>query len=95
MKVQNIQCATISNLNFSGRKNSNSPEFSSAHSHISAGSSAVQNGLKTAGAWFAFGVGLDYAGRKFTIFKSPFKNSLFINLIIAAVAGGYTFFKNK
>lgn len=94
MKVQNIQFTTNSNMYFKGR-NSSTPEFSSAHPSPQIASYPIQNGMKTAAAWFGFGVGLDYAGRKFTVFKSPLKNSLFINLIIAAVAGVYTYVKTK
>lgn len=49
--------------------------------------------LTTTGAWFAFGVGLDFISRKLTFFKSPTKNSLAINGIISAGAGLFTAYK--
>lgn len=55
--------------------------------------SVVQAGAQTACGWFAFGVGLDYVGRKCSFFKSPAKNSLFINTVLAAIAGCYTCIK--
>ncbi len=55
----------------------------------------TKNALTTTAAWFAFGVGLDYAGRKCTVFKSPVKNSFFINTLIAMGAGLCTYFSNK
>ena len=60
--------------------------------------SPVYQGLNTAGAWFLFGVGLDYISRKVSFSKSPFKNSLAINSIIGTIAGlatGYKGFHNK
>ncbi len=93
MKIQNIQFTTASNRTFKGRNSA--PEFSSAHSPSLAADYSIHSGMKTAAAWFTFGVGLDYAGRKFTVFKSPLKNSLFINLIIATVAGIYACIKRK
>lgn len=57
--------------------------------------SPVQDSLKTAGAWFGFGVGLDFVCRKITFFKSPVKNSLFVNSTLAAIAGTCTYIKNK
>ncbi len=47
--------------------------------------------LETAGAWLGFGIGLDFVCRKIAVFKSPVKNSLFINGILALGAGIYTF----
>ena len=38
-----------------------------------------RDGLSTAGAWFSFGVGLDFISRKFQFSKSPLKNSLALN----------------
>ncbi len=49
--------------------------------------------LTTTGAWFAFGVGLDFISRKLTFFKSPTKNSLAINGIISTLAGATTAYK--
>lgn len=55
----------------------------------------MQNAATTAGAWFAFGVALDYAGRKCHVFKSPTKNSILINSVIAAGAGLWAFFTTR
>ncbi len=55
--------------------------------------SPIQPAAQTALAWFGFGVGLDFVSRKCSFFKSPAKNSLFINSMLACLAGGYTFFK--
>ena len=38
----------------------------------------MQDGLNTAGAWFGFGVVLDFVSRKCHFFKSPVKNSIVI-----------------
>ncbi len=54
-----------------------------------------RDSLTTAGAWFGFGVGLDLLSRKCRFSKSPFKNSLAINSILAASAGGYTWWRGK
>lgn len=50
----------------------------------------MKDGLTTAGAWFAFGVGLDLVSRKLQFSKSPIKNSLAINGIIGGGAGLFT-----
>lgn len=47
--------------------------------------------LETAGAWLGFGIGLDFVCRKIAVFKSPVKNSFFINGLLALGAGIYTF----
>ena len=47
----------------------------------------IENGLKTAGAWFGFGVALDLISRNVCFSKSPMKNSIAINSIIASTAG--------
>lgn len=54
----------------------------------------LPNALSTAGAWFGFGIALDFVSRKFQFTKSPTKNSLIINGIIAAGAGLYTGIKS-
>ena len=51
--------------------------------------SPIRTGLSTAGGWFAFGVGLDFASRKIQFSKSPTKNSIMINSILALGAGIY------
>ena len=53
-------------------------------------SSATSDALKSAGAWFGFGVGLDLISRKFPLSKSPTKNSIMTNGIIAGIAGLFT-----
>lgn len=58
-------------------------------------SNNTQKALTTTGAWFAFGVGLDCVGRKCKVFKSPTKNSVFINSIISLIAGIVTYFSQK
>ncbi len=55
----------------------------------------LQNAATTAGGWFAFGVGLDYAGRKCQVFKSPTKNSILINGILATGAGLWALIPKK
>lgn len=55
----------------------------------------LQNAATTAGGWFAFGVGLDYAGRKCQVFKSPTKNSILLNSVIAVGAGLWAFFTTR
>ena len=47
----------------------------------------LENGLKTAGAWFGFGVALDLISRNVCFSKSPMKNSIAINSILASTAG--------
>ena len=59
------------------------------------GRSHIQPALQTAAGWFGFGVGLDFVGRKCSFFKSSTKNSLFINSVLAGIAGSYTFFKTR
>ncbi len=51
---------------------------------------ALKTGLTTAGAWFGFGIGLDYISRKIKLSKSPTKNSFMINSILAVGAGVYS-----
>lgn len=55
--------------------------------------SPLHESLNTTGAWFAFGVGLDWISRKFSFFKSPMKNSLVINGTISIAAGAVTAYK--
>lgn len=50
----------------------------------------LKSGLTTAGAWFGFGVGLDFLSRKVKFSSSPTKNSFAINAILALGAGTYT-----
>lgn len=55
----------------------------------------MQDGLSTAGAWFGFGVVLDFVSRKCHFFKSPVKNSIVMNGIIGVGAGAITCVKEK
>ncbi len=55
----------------------------------------TQKAITTTTAWFTFGIGLDFVGRKCQFFKSPTKNSIFINAIIASTAGLFTFLPQK
>lgn len=58
----------------------------------------IQQGINTAGAWFGFGVALDFVTKKINFFKSPLKNSIAVNGIIAAAAGlvtAYSVFSQK
>ena len=82
MKVTNIQSPKYNSINFCAQKNNagNSPTFEKR--------SPVYQGVNTAGAWFGFGVVFDFILRKCPVFfKSPLKNSLFINGVIGAIAG--------
>ncbi len=83
MKVQNISITTPQ-INFCAAGNkTNGGVFHNTPK-------SLQNGAATAGAWFAFGVGMDFVSRKLHFTKSPTKNSLIINGIIASGAGIYT-----
>lgn len=55
----------------------------------------IHDGLSTAGAWFGFGIVLDFVSRKCHFSKSPTKNSILTNGIIAAGAGIFTIIKEK
>ncbi len=61
---------------------------------ISFKQNSIQKGASTAGAWFGFGIGLDFISRKLHFAKSPTKNSIIINGILGLGAGGYTAFKS-
>lgn len=83
MKVQNINIFTP-HINFCAAGNkTNGGAFHNTPK-------SLQSGAATAGAWFVFGVGLDLVSRKLHFTKSPTKNSLIINGIIASGAGIYT-----
>ena len=58
-------------------------------------SSATSDALKSAGAWFGFGVVLDFVSRKCHFFKSPVKNSIAMNGLIGVGAGAITCAKDK
>lgn len=57
--------------------------------------SPIRDGVSTAGAWFGFGVGLDFLSRKFQFSKSPFKNSLALNTLLGTGAGTFVFIQDK
>ena len=63
--------------------------------NISFKQNPIQKGASTAGAWFGFGIGLDFLSRKFHFAKSPTKNSIIINGILKILAGSYTVVKKK
>lgn len=48
----------------------------------------------TFGLWFGFGIGLDFITRKIHFSKSPLKNSLTINGILALIAASVTLVSN-
>ena len=64
--------------------------FGAQKKHSTKVNDPLKNSLGTAGAWFGFGVGLDFLSRKCQFSKSPLKNSLALNGIIASGAGIYT-----
>ncbi len=78
MKIQSVQYITPA---FSYRA-SQRQENSISH--------PVKDGLTTAGIWFGFGVALDLVSRNVIFSKSPMKNSIAINSIIASTAGAVT-----
>lgn len=86
MKVYSI--GNSPSMCFCGRTQSKSK-----NNNVTNPSSPVSQGVNTAGAWFGFGVALDYVSRKLSFFKSPMKNSLAINGTIGAAAGLYTGYK--
>ena len=81
MRVQKVDNFSHK-VSFCAQKNKKNP--------ISNMSAPMQDGLSTAGAWFGFGVGLDLISRKFPLSKSPTKNSIMTNGIIAGIAGLFT-----
>lgn len=86
MKIQNINY-TSRNINF---RNNNKKQ-----KHQQPNTSPIQEGIKTAGVWLGFGLGFDYICRKCVVFKnSPVKNSLFLNSLLAILAGGVTTIKS-
>lgn len=81
MRVQKIDNLPH-RVNFCAQKNKKNP--------ITTMSAPVQDGLSTAGAWFGFGVILDFVSRKCHFFKSPVKNSIAMNGLIGVGAGAVT-----
>ena len=81
MRIYSIDCIRPQN-SFGGNKSSSILQNRPVQ--------PMRDGLYTAGAWFGFGVVLDFLSRKCRFSKSPFKNSLAINGIIAGGAGIFT-----
>ena len=86
MRVQKVNNFSH-RVNFCAQKNKKNP--------ISNMSTPMQDGLSTAGAWFGFGVVLDFVSRKCHFFKSPMKNSIAMNGLIGVGAGAITCAKDK
>lgn len=86
MRVQKVNNFSH-RVNFCAQKNKKNP--------ISNMSAPMQDGLNTAGAWFGFGVVLDFVSRKCHFFKSPIKNSIAMNGLIGVGAGAITCAKDK
>ena len=89
MRIQNIQNIQLTqNIYFQNRRKTQQTQ------PIHHTQSPVKEGLKTAGVWLGFGVALDFVCRKCVVFKnSPTKNSLFVNSVLAIIAGAYTTIK--
>ena len=86
MRVQKIDNFSHK-VNFCAQKNKKNP--------LTKMSAPMQDGLNTAGAWFGFGVALDFVSRKCHFFKSPLKNSIAMNGLIGLGAGAITCAKDK
>lgn len=87
MKVTSVSNTPYNRIIFCAQKQ-NSPSFEKR--------SPIYQGANTAGAWFGFGVVFDFILRKCPqFFKSPVKNSLFINGVIGALAGTCTLVKTS
>ena len=94
MKVDSINTPVYSNTQNYGSKNIKvkpTPIVQPKTTQVS----AMHEALSTAGAWFGFGVVLDFLSRKVSFFKSPFKNSLAMNGVIGAGAGLITGVKTE
>lgn len=89
MKIISVQKLLSQKPSYNGNKKV-SPNYQTATKPIH---NPTKEALTTTGAWFAFGVGLDFISRKLTFFKSPIKNSLAINGIISTAAGIFTAYK--
>ncbi len=96
MKVDSINYPVYSNpQSFETRSNIKPKRIQSPRHQSKVSESAMGEALSTAGAWFGFGVVLDFISRKITFFHSPMKNSLAMNGIIAAGAGLITGVKTE
>ncbi len=81
-----IQAINVVQPRFTGRKHTK-------YNNVNKNANPIQEGVSTAGAWFAFGVALDFLSRKVTFSKSPMKNSLAMNGTIGACAGIFSWYK--
>lgn len=82
MRIQKISFTSQNRYKNNNNKRKNTYEVTSE--------SPLKEGLNTAAAWFAFGVGLDFVSKKMGNFsKSPVKNSIIINGLISAAAGAF------
>lgn len=85
MKVSSISYPNSYNHVYFGAKSNNS---GTSHKNTKKHKpSAIHESMMTAASWFGFGVVLDLISRRFSFFKSPFKNSVAVNGIIGACAG--------
>ena len=82
MKVQNIQFSANNKNLYTNIPKTQVPN-------------PYKKSLQTAGAWLGFGVGLDFVCHKIAVFKSPVKNSFFINGLLALGVGIYTFVTSR
>ncbi len=97
MKVDSISYPVYSNTQSFETRNNPKPMKLQTPQHYSKTPqvSAMHEALSTAGAWFGFGVVLDFLTRRITFFKSPFKNSVAMNGMIGAGAGLITGVKTE
>lgn len=86
MRVQKVNNFSH-RVNFCAQKHKKNP--------LQTMSAPMQDGLSTAGAWFGFGVVLDFVSRKCHFFKSPVKNSIAMNGLIGLGAGAVTCAKDE
>ncbi|GEM_PF-1598050 len=95
MKVQSLTSINNSNIYYKNKGQKTVPVKPAQPSQAKPVSPATDS-LKTAGIWLGFGLGFDYITKKCVIFKkSPVKNSLAVNGILAVLAGGVTFIKDS
>lgn len=98
MKVDSISYPVYSNAqsqSFETRNNIKPKRIQPTRSQSKEPKSAMGEAISTAGAWFGFGVVLDFISRKITFFHSPMKNSLAMNGVIGAGAGLITGVKTE
>lgn len=98
MKVDSISYPVYSNAqaqSFETRNNIKPKRIQPTRPQSKGPKSAMGEAISTAGAWFGFGVVLDFISRRITFFHSPFKNSVAMNGIIGAGAGLITGVKTE